>query len=287
MQKQEEQDVLPDLIREVYARFGLAYYHSECLHRELCNFLALSVFSDPEGMTRPRVEERLAFAFSLTLGAVVDQLKPPLVPDKLFGKLQEAVKVRNFLAHHFWFERSYLMFTVPGLEQMIEELDAMSARFHKLDETCSRRFVQKRRDLGISDEDVERILEESKRSDEPMEPLPSQRRLKKQERVIRAWNVTLQYGRIILIFETEDGCFWQLCDVGLGWTYYNAVEDNWSENKEMSPYLPVSLDPRPKGFKPWNYELRLSKGAVFWVLPGGRDRAFRWGIRKKNDGLRG
>jgi hypothetical protein len=279
LQKQEEQDVLSDLIREVYARFGLAYYHSECLHRELCNFLALSALPGPEAMTRPRVEERLAFAFSLTLGAVVDQLKP-LVPDELFEKLQEAVEVRNFLAHHFWFERSYLMFTVPGLEQMIEELDGMSARFHELDETCSRRFVQKRRDLGISDEDAERILEESKGSGEPMEPLLSQRRLKKQERVVRAWNVTLSDGRVILIFETEDGCFWQLCDVGLGWTYYNVVEDNWNENKEMSPYLPVSLDPRPKGFKPWNYELRLSKGAVLWVRPGSRDKTLRWGIRK-------
>jgi len=282
LQKQEEQDVLSDVIREVYAHFGLAYYHSECLHRELCNFLALSALPGPEGMTRPRVEERLAFAFSLTLGAVVDQLKP-LVPNVLFEKLQEVVKVRNFLAHHFWFERSYLMFTVPGLEQMIEELDGMSVRFHELDETCSRRFAQKRRDLGISDKDVERILEESKGSDEPMEPLPSQRRLKKQERVVRTWNVTLPDGRIILIFETEDGCFWQLCDVGLGWTYYNVVEDNWNENKEMSPYLPVSLDPRPKGFKPWNYELRLSKGAVLWVRPGSRDKTLRWGIRKRTE----
>jgi len=101
LQKQEEQDVLSDLRREVYARFGLAYYHSECLHRELCNFLALSALPGPEGMTRPRVEERLTFAFSLTLGAVVDQLKPPLVPDELFEKLQEAVKVRNFFGSPF------------------------------------------------------------------------------------------------------------------------------------------------------------------------------------------
>ena len=34
-----------ELIRELYARFGLAYYESECLHRELCFVLAWSGLS--------------------------------------------------------------------------------------------------------------------------------------------------------------------------------------------------------------------------------------------------
>jgi hypothetical protein len=34
---------MPDeeLIKEVFYRFGLAYYESECLHKELCNIYAL------------------------------------------------------------------------------------------------------------------------------------------------------------------------------------------------------------------------------------------------------
>ena len=33
-----------DLIRELYARFGLAYYQSECLHRNLCIAFAWAGF---------------------------------------------------------------------------------------------------------------------------------------------------------------------------------------------------------------------------------------------------
>ena len=64
-----------DLIREVYARFGLVYYLSECLHRELCMILAWSELPSRDLITRPRVEERLAYAFSLTLGDVAAKLE--------------------------------------------------------------------------------------------------------------------------------------------------------------------------------------------------------------------
>src|SRR6266478_4591406 len=95
-----------DLIREVYARFGLAYYQSECLHRELCMILAWSGLPAHDLITRPRVEERLAQAFSLTLGDVAVKLLGVL-PAELNAELQEAVEARNFLAHQFWFERAH------------------------------------------------------------------------------------------------------------------------------------------------------------------------------------
>src|ERR671924_697913 len=91
-----------DLIREVYARFGLAYYQSEGLHRELCMSLAWLGLPSRDLITRPRVEERLAYTFSLTLGDVAAKLEGVL-PAELSGELQEAVNRRNFLAHHFWF----------------------------------------------------------------------------------------------------------------------------------------------------------------------------------------
>src|SRR5450759_1969652 len=91
-----------DLILGLYARFGLAYYQSECLHRELCFTYACSGLPSPDMITRPRVEEQLAHAFTLTLGDVAGRLKGVL-PAEMTTQIQEAVDVRNFLAHHFWF----------------------------------------------------------------------------------------------------------------------------------------------------------------------------------------
>lgn len=74
-----------DLIRELYARFGIAYYNSECLHRGLCIILALSGFPRRDLITRPRLGERLSYVFSLTLGDVARRLAGVLPEEQAIG----------------------------------------------------------------------------------------------------------------------------------------------------------------------------------------------------------
>jgi len=269
-----------ELIKELYARFGLVYYESECLHRELCNILAIASFRSQLDITRPRVEEKLAHASSLTLGQIKDALKD-ILPDELFSKLDYVVKQRNFLAHHFWFERAHLMVSSTGLRRMLEELAVLSVLFSELDEQVSDYFKPKFRQLGITDEMLQNSFDEIL-SGKSLEPLPQKKRkLKKQERLVRAWEFKLPDGTLPLIFETEDGCLWQLCDVGLGWTNFDRIGPDWKVNKVIQPYLPANIDPRPKNCQPWEYEFKLSKNAVLWVKPGSRERSFKWGIRTK------
>jgi len=270
---------------ELYARFGLAYYHSECLHRGLCIVLALSTLPRCDLITRPRVEERLAYAFSLTLGEVTRKLKGVL-PAEQFRELQQAVDKRNFLAHHFWFERAHLMFSIENIPQLIDELDQYSELFNRLDEQTSRWFESKRRELGLTDKVLQeyqsRIL-----SGQFEEPLPDkqtvqelEKKLNRRQRLIRVWEFTLDNGKRPLVFELVDGSLWQLCDVGLGWTRFQEIGSNWTEHPDIKPYLPADILPRPKDARPWDYEFSLSKGAVLWVKPGRQKKTFKWGIRK-------
>lgn len=64
-----------ELIKEVFARFGTAYYESEVLHRGLCNVYASATFDDPKSVTRPRLQEKLSYAYSLTLGQIIKESK--------------------------------------------------------------------------------------------------------------------------------------------------------------------------------------------------------------------
>jgi hypothetical protein len=268
-----------ELTKEVYAHFGLAYYESECLHRELCIILAFSSFRSKLNITRPRVEEELIQAFSLTLDQVKDDLKY-ILPDELYSKLEYIVEKRNFLAHHFWFDRVHLMLNVKGLRQMLKELSALSALFSKFDEQVSDYFKPKYHQLGLTDKILQNSLNEIL-SGKPPEPLPRKRKLKKQERLVRVWEFKLPDGALPLIFETEDNCLWQLCDIGLGWTNFDRIGTHWKENKIIQTYLPSNINPRPKDCQPWEYEFKLNKNAVLWVKPGSQERSFKWGIRTK------
>src|ERR1700730_8182474 len=98
MNANSESEPDDDLVRELFAKFGLAYYHSECLHRELCLAFACSELPPPELVTKPRFEELLSRAYSLTLGQVIVELEGSLPPD-LWKNAFAAVERHNFLAH--------------------------------------------------------------------------------------------------------------------------------------------------------------------------------------------
>lgn len=278
-----------DLVLEMYARFGLAYYHSEVLHRGLCIVLALSNLPRRDLVTRPRAEERLAYAFSLTLGNVIKELEGK-IPAEFSSRLDQALEKRNLLAHHFWFDRAHLMFRIDHIHQLIEELDGYTDIFNHLDEDISRWFHGRQHELGLTDEilsdSLTRIL-----SGKGAEPLPGkdvvrdlEKKLKRKQRLVRAWEFELPEGGKPLVFEMQDGSLWQLCDAGLGWTRFQKTEPHWVEHPAIQPYLPADIIPRPKHCKPWEYEFKLKAGAVLWVKPGRHDRTFQWGIRTKNTG---
>jgi hypothetical protein len=271
MEAQEE------LIKEVFAQFGAAYYHSEVLHRGLCNFYALATFDKVEDITRPRVEEKFAIAFSLTLGQVVEKTKE-LFPSDLQQRLEGVLDKRNYLAHHFWYERCHLMFSERGLFELCRELLELTNLFNELDEVITEYLRPRRQAMRITDELIQELLDKLI-AGEPDVPLMSKRLLRKQERIVRVWDVKVGENLITQIFETEDGCLWQFCDVGLGWTRFEKPASDWIINAVLQKYVPVNVNPRPLITGPWNYEFSLAKGAVLWVKRGKRERSYSWGIR--------
>ncbi|MDP2983710.1 MAG: hypothetical protein Q8O92_10325 [Candidatus Latescibacter sp.] len=231
----------------------------------------------------------MAQTFSLTLGDVATKLEGVL-PAELNAELQEAVEARNFLAHHFWFERAHLMFCVENVQQLISELDGYTELFDQLDTHVSEWSEPKYRELGLTVE----VLQDGLRrilAGESQEPLPDRQSVRKLEKklsrrqcLIRVWEFTLADGLKPLIFELADGSLWQLSDVGLGWTRFRETGPGWTEHPTIKPHLPADILPRPKLTAPWDYEFTLANGAVFWVKPGRHKQTFRWGVRTSKAG---
>jgi hypothetical protein len=273
-----------ELIRALYARFGLAYYHSECLHRGLCIVLAMSGLPSRDLVTRPRMEERLAQAYSLTLGDVAAKLEG-LLPSELAGDIRNAVATRNFLAHHFWFERAHLMFSVDEVRQLISELSGYVEMFDRLDARVEEWSEPTRQRLGLTDEVLQKSLEQTL-AGEADEPLPSkqairelEKKLSRRQRLVRVWEFPLEADLRPLIFELADGSLWQLSDVGLGLTRFQEIGPGWTEHPAIKPHLPAEILPRPPQAAPWDYEFTLSSGTVLWVKPGRQKATFIWGVR--------
>jgi len=274
------------LICELYARFGLAYYYSEVLHRGLSIVLALIDLPHKNMITGQRIEERLAYATSLTLGEIVNELSGKL-PEDYSEKLFEVRDKRNFLAHHFWYDRAHLLFNSDDVNRLIDELNGYAKLFVQLDQEVTGWFEVRRPDMGLTVDQFQDSLSRVLAGKEEQNPLPPkevirerENMLKRVQRLVRVWEFDLHGGSKPLVFEFQNGSLWQLCDVGLGWTKFQNVESNWDQQPLISQYLPADITPRPKNCKPWEYEFKLKNSTILWVKPGKRPKTFRWGITK-------
>jgi len=268
---------LEPLIREVLAEFGDAYFYSENLHRELCIDYTLLSLDDPSYVTGPRMIEVLEASFEKTLGRVIRLLKEH-VPTDLYIVLGDALRTRNFLAHRFWFERVQLMYSEEGLYSLITELAEYTNQFHIADQKAMEFFQPLQERFGMNQEIIDKCMKDII-DGQPPDPPFSQRKLKKSEIIVQVWLVPTAKGEVA-VFETEDGLLWQLCDVGLGWSRFNKIGDDWEIRQDINIYLPATVNPRPKYNKPWQYEFVLKPGIFLWVKPGSKERSFSWGLRK-------
>ena len=216
-------------------------------------------------MTRPRLEEKLSNASSLTLGKLIRELETKVSHD-LFCRLLGASEKRNYLAHRFWFEQASLMTTETGIGEMIEMLEAMTDLFGKLDSEVEKLVVGKLHDIGVTNEDLQESFERVLKDEDSQQTL-HQRKLRRQERIIQAWQFRSADGSRALMFETQDGCLWQLCDVGLGWTFHERPGKDWQVDEQIARFLPANTNPRPEIHEPWSYDLQLGNKATILVRP--------------------
>jgi hypothetical protein len=270
-------DEKEELTKEVYAHFGLAYYYSECLHRGLCIIFSLLGFKKNTPITKPRLEEKLKQAFSLTLGQISEKIKE-FIPKALEDEMKNAIDKRNYLAHHFWFEKVHLLLSVEGLREADAELIELSNLFESLDHKLTDLFKPMFESFGINDMVLKKASEEVI-SGKPWKPLPDKRYPKKQERIVKAWNIPGPNKTYAIILQSEDGLLWQFCDIGLGWSDYDSVQSYWLIDERIQRYLPASINPRPSVSKPWNYEFTLANKIVLWVTVDELTKQLRYGLK--------
>ena len=119
--------------REVFARFGLAMYRAQCLEIQIGQMAAIYdpkfAAMSPDERDRAFDEER-----EKMLGRLIERLaKRMRMPSVLRSRLIEAKKLRNWLAHRYFWERAKTILKPDGRDSMISELQEKADSFKALD----------------------------------------------------------------------------------------------------------------------------------------------------------
>jgi hypothetical protein len=147
-------------IREVYARYGLAMYQAQCVERGLAILLATAYRPGLTKITRSQYKELLESLFKKSFGGLTTHLRKSVnVPDDLEGALQEARNKRNWLAHHYFWDRAGHFMTDKGRWSMIDELQAIADNLDRLDKQLSEITQEWAKKHGITEQMLQLEME--------------------------------------------------------------------------------------------------------------------------------
>ncbi len=234
-------------IREVYADYGLAMYEAQCLER----FLAILLASQ-HGVTNVNrwiLDERFADNFSATLGILAkrfaefarDEDRP------LANLVTAAVDDRNWLAHHYFWERSIEFYSAEGREKMLAELLKLANDFENLHEQVSNRtkaFLQSR---GVGEDFLNEVRDKLLAG---IEPATNPKRLDDSVRIVSAWAwhfdpVTPE--KYMLVLRTDKGENLVMGEKGLCAGPETIPDTDLVSKAEFAKALPADVSIRPKG----------------------------------------
>jgi hypothetical protein len=266
-------------VREVFARYGLTMYKSQCLERNMISYLALS--SLPAVTHRYAIDDRFAEHQRATFTQLVDRLSPLLEDAELKNELTALAEVRNRIAHSYFWEMAAALTRSDGCNRMVKDLSLLADRFGLADERLSvgtRRLLQAR---GVSASMLEAEMEGLRL--EP-ESSPPEAVVPKQIRVLRllAWRPRGKDGAAFVpVMVTDTGEYLILGDRGLCLGPAVIPDSELSETSVPAGAFPASVKPRPRGAAAWRYTIALSGNYELRVSPGeGSGLAYRFEIHR-------
>lgn len=146
-------------IRDIYAFFGLTMYQIQCLERTL-SMLCTTVYNpDANNMTKSQYDSILETNFSKTLGQLMTKIKKSVdLPEDFENKLADALKKRNFLVHHYFWERAMKLSHTCGQEEMMSELSQLSVYFENMDHELDLVLRKWMKNKGITEDKIYHIM---------------------------------------------------------------------------------------------------------------------------------
>ena len=151
-----------DLVKEVYAHFGLCMYLSQVFETGLINILTALETATSNTPSRQTFDALYAKHESLTFGNLMKALSVHgVLPNDLMEEVRHLKAERDHLAHRFFRDHDLDFMTVGGCYLMIERLEVRRDRFTALDQRVSQFQSQALAKIGFDPEQFGTMTEQA------------------------------------------------------------------------------------------------------------------------------
>jgi hypothetical protein len=123
--------VQPDdeLVKDVFAHFGLAAYLAQVLERSLVSALTTVYGPEETRLTREQLDERFEDLSRKGLGSLAGILRQAGLSAEVVGAVQDALEDRSRLLHRFFWDHAVDISSPEGCRRMLDELAQFQQRF--------------------------------------------------------------------------------------------------------------------------------------------------------------
>jgi hypothetical protein len=118
-----------ELVKDVFAHYGLAAYLAYVLERTLVNALTTVYGPGPTTLTRQQLDERLEDLSKQGIGALLGTLRKAGLSEDVLTVVQAALAERERLIHQFFWRHAADFISVDGCQRMVAELTETQHRF--------------------------------------------------------------------------------------------------------------------------------------------------------------
>ncbi len=156
-------DYIDDLTqaKEVFALYGAAMYEAQCVEKQLAILGATKYNPEASVMDRGRYDVLINQLLKKTFGAIYQHIQMKS-NDQIESRdfIEEALSVRNWLAHDYFWERAGYLPTSQGRQSMLSELRLIHDELKELDKVLSETFRVWGRERGITDEMINQLTDD-------------------------------------------------------------------------------------------------------------------------------
>lgn len=146
-----------ELVKEVFAHYGLAAYLAHVLERSLVNALTTVYGPGPTRLTPTELERRFEDLSKKGLGALAQVLAEAGLSEPVVAKVQAALEERNRLAHQFFWDHAADFMSVEGCQRMLADLEEIQHRIADCAESVVAEVHQWAQAHGITTRDFDAV----------------------------------------------------------------------------------------------------------------------------------
>jgi len=157
-----------EIFKDVYAYAGLALYWCQCFEQTLANILILQARITKQCVTLEQLDQYEEHVEAQTLGRLLKEVRQQVTFDEQAETLlPEALKQRNFLAHHFFKERAAVWYAKNGPERLGAELESIQTLMREADSHATAISSRLCEHLGLTDDILSAALQKLRNEAEP------------------------------------------------------------------------------------------------------------------------